>query len=574
MTGMGRMLVLVSLLSAAQSAFAVRVELSGTKNQAVLSTELIPSRSSQVESVEINLSVPALDIDADGSGFDALTVEQLVPSLQPGNPELLHTGALLAVPNGFEPVLEVIHVDEKVLDNVNVRPFQEKWRCGGPKGSFAFNSALYRSEGIFPAQVASLEEVGKLAGIRLVRVALNPIRMNMAAKQLVVAHSLKLQVQFKANGRAFQRSTLSPTLLQTLVASTVNGKSLSRSFLRSTERAERMVILSADQFKDTMNTYADWKRSQGMQDDVVTLTQAGGNKEALQKHIKLAYDQASVKPTYLLLVGNKESLPAFKESTGSGSAASDYRMALLAGDDQIPDVFYGRFLADNAEELATQIERTIAYEKSSKDQPWQRKAMTIASDEGSDPSDEEYALQVQEALKSGGYTDFDSFFQGEKTAKASNILGALKDGRSWIAYFGHGSGTSWGSVNDTFSVSTISQVENTGRLPVLIDVACQNASWMNISKCFGKTWMTEKKETGPVGTVAYYGGSVNISWHPPAVMSVGIAKRQSENSVRTIGSSVMAGQLYLIEKMGTGNQVIDNLKWYNLFGDPSLEVKN
>jgi hypothetical protein len=85
--------------------------------------------------------------------------------------------------------------------------------------------------------------------------------------------------------------------------------------------------------------------------------------------------------------------------------------------------------------------------------------------------------------------------------------------------------------------------------------------------------MTETGETGPQGTVAYYGGSVNISWHPPAIMSVGIAKRRFENSVRTIGSSVLAGQLYLLEQMGESSQVTDNMKWYNLFGDPSLVVR-
>jgi hypothetical protein len=310
-----------------------------------------------------------------------------------------------------------------------------------------------------------------------------------------------------------------------------------------------------------------------MQVDVVTLTEAGGDKNTLQDYIKTAYEQATVKPTYLLFVGNKETLPAFKESTASGSAASDYRMALLAGDDAIPDVFYGRFLADTEAELATQIQRTIEYEKAPGSQPWYRQGMTIASDEGSGPSDQEYAEQIQEALKAGSYQSVDGFYQGEMTATSKNILGALKEGRSWIAYFGHGSGTSWGSVNDKFSVSTVAEVDNTGKLPVLIDVACQNASWMNISKCFGKAWMTETGETGPQGTVAYYGGSVNISWHPPAIMSVGIAKRRFENSVRTIGSSVLAGQLYLLEQMGESSQVTDNMKWYNLFGDPSLVVR-
>jgi hypothetical protein len=396
--------------------------------------------------------------------------------------------------------------------------------------------------------------------------------MDMANQRLLVATRMQLNVHFKQVSRAVVPHSVSKSVLETLQASTVNGKSLNQ-LIRSNGRADRMVILTADSLKETLKPYIAWKTSRGMQVDVVTLTEAGGDKNTLQDYIKTAYEQATVKPTYLLFVGNKETLPAFKESTASGSAASDYRMALLAGDDAIPDVFYGRFLADTEAELATQIQRTIEYEKAPGSQPWYRQGMTIASDEGSGPSDQEYAEQIQEALKAGSYQAVDGFYQGEMTATSKNILGALKEGRSWIAYFGHGSGTSWGSVNDKFSVSTVAEVDNTGKLPVLIDVACQNASWMNISKCFGKAWMTETGETGPQGTVAYYGGSVNISWHPPAIMSVGIAKRRFENSVRTIGSSVLAGQLYLLEQMGESSQVTDNMKWYNLFGDPSLVVR-
>ena len=573
MTGMGRMLVVFALLTAGHLSFGVRVELSGSQTEAKLETRLIPSRTSQVNSVEVELTVPAIEIVRDEAGFDALTVSKLSPSPLLGNPEVLVTGALVAVPAGHEPELEIAQVEHKTLENVRVRPAQQEWRCGGPKGSFTFNSGLYQSSSLYPAHWAQLEDVGSLGGVRLVRLALQPVRMHMNQNQLLVATRLQARIQFRKTNRSAVPQSVAPGILENIQASTVNGKSLS-AWIRSATRGDRMLIVAADTLKDALAPYVAWKRQQGLQVDVVTLTEAGGNKEAMQKYLRTAYETTPVKPTYLLFVGNKDTLPAFKESTGSGSAASDYRMTLLAGDDAIPDVFYGRFLADSVEELNTQIQRTIAYEKDSGAHSWRRQGMTIASDEGSGPSDEEYAGQVQEALKAGTYSSVDSFFQGEKTATAANILEALKAGRSWISYFGHGSGTSWGSVNDKFSVSTVAEVENSGKLPVLIDVACLNASWMNIPKCFGKAWMTQSNAQGPTGAVAYYGGSVSISWHPPAVMSVGIAKRHFENSVRTVGSSVMAGQLYLLEQMGTSSATTDNLKWYNLFGDPSLVVKS
>lgn len=572
MTGMGRMLVVLSLVTAGQLSFAAQVQFSGTESKAFLETHLSNQRDSSLPSVEINLSIPAMEIDREANGFDKLTVSRLNPSQEWGNPEVLMTGSLIAVPAGHEPQLEVLKIEEKQLEGIRVRPAQQEWRCSGPKGSFAFNSRLYSANSTYPNQWVKLEEVGKMGNVRLVRIALNPIRMEMANQKLLVASEVKVRVNFTQTDRNAAVTSVPQAILETIQASTSNGKALGQ-WLKSDSRSERMVILTGDEYKATLQPYIAWKQQKGIQVDVVTLTEAGGDKDTLLKYVKQAYDQAAQKPSYFLFVGNKTTMPAFKESTGSGSAASDYRMTLLSGDDDIPDVFYGRFLADNQEELKAQIDRTIAYERTSDSASWYSKGMTIASDEGSNPSDAEYAGQVQAALKAGTYKEVDNFLQGEMTATAENIISALNDGRSWISYFGHGSGTSWGSTNDSFSVSTVETLENVSKLPVIIDVACLNASWMNISKCFGKSWVTQTTDRGHAGAVAYYGGSVSISWHPPAVMSVGIAKRRFEKSLTTMGSTVMAGQLYLIEQMGSTSATKDNMKWYNLFGDPSLAVR-
>ncbi|NDC26078.1 MAG: hypothetical protein EBZ49_18365, partial [Proteobacteria bacterium] len=356
------MLVVLSLVTAAQLAFAAQVQFSGTQSRAVISSNTVPSRTSAVPSVEINLSIAAMDIDRETNGFDKLSVTRLHPSQDWGNPEVLVTGSLIAVPQGHEPELEIVSITEKQLQNVRVRPAQQEWRCSGPKGTFAFNSALYASQSLYPAQPVKLEEVGRMGNVRLVRVALNPIRMEMANQTLWIAPEVKVRVNFVQTDRSATAVTVPKAILETIQASTANGKSLN-AWLRADARAERMVILTGDTYKSALEPYIAWKQQKGIQVDVVTLTQGGGDKENLLKYVQSAYASATVKPSYFLFVGNKTTMPAFKESTGSGSAASDYRMTLLAGDDKIPDVFYGRFLADNEQELKAQINRTIEYER-------------------------------------------------------------------------------------------------------------------------------------------------------------------------------------------------------------------
>jgi len=559
------------LVSAVASATTVTFGQAGTR--ASLETRLL-NNSRAMGSLELKLSIPSLEIERSHDGFSQISVPGLVPMEVTGSPEVYTTGSLIAVPEGFEPVLNVVSSAEQTLPNVHVAPSQNKFRCSTPHAEgFAFNAALYASDTTFPSSVVGLEEVGKLQGLRLVRVAMNPVRMNMGAKSLTVTHQINVRVDFKQTREAVKATALTKPFYELARSVTANGSALGASVLRA-EESELMLVVTADTLKETIEPLVAWKRAKGLKVDVVTLTEAGGTKEKVKAYIQNYYDTKTPKPSYLLFVGNKTSMPPYFESTGSGSAATDYTFSLLSGDDKIPDVVYGRIVADNADDAKLQLTRWIDYEKTpDTGASWYQKYMGIASDEGSGPSDKEYAQQVGAALMANTFKSMDSFFQGDGNATSAKISDALKDGRSWIAYFGHGSGTSWGSTNDTFNVATVGKLQNDGRLPIIIDVACANGAYTNISKCFGKAWVTQTNSGKNAGAVAFLGGSVNISWHPPAIMSLGIAKYHFEKATHSLGASILAGQLYLIEKKGNNNSTIDNLKWYNLFGDPSMLIR-
>ena len=110
-----------------------------------------------------------------------------------------------------------------------------------------------------------------------------------------------------------------------------------------------------------------------------------------------------------------------------------------------------------------------------------------------------------------------------------------------------------------------------GKQPVVIDVACQNGI---LKKGYlGETFMNAVDSRGDsIGAAMYLGGSVNISWHPPAIMARGIVKRVIEQKLATIGDAYLAGQLYLLENHTDVEAVRDNFEWYHLFGEPSSNL--
>ncbi len=554
----------------ANAAFAERVTFGGADTSARLETRSVNSREA-LAPVEINLSIAGIDVEKTEDGFDRVSVQGMVPMDIAGKPELMTTGTVVTVPEGFEPSLEVVRQDTRKLENVVVVPAQKRFRCGPSRAGFEFDSELYASRAAFPESVVELKEVGKLQSVRLFRVGINPFQVRLGDKSLEVTNELTVRVHFKQVSRV--RGTELPKAMYEIVRNgTANGRTLG-DIVRPMAAAEVMVIVVGDSLKNSIAPLVAWKTAKGLTVKTYTFTQAGGTKEAVKKFIQNLYDTEVVKPSYLLFVGNKTSMPGYMESTASGSAATDYTYTLLSGTDAVPDVLHGRIVADNEAEVLTQMNRWINYEKAPAKGAWYPQGATISSNEGSNPSDKEYAQMTIDALKKGTYQNVDLFNQGDTTATPANITNALTSGRTWLSYWGHGSGTSWGSTNGSFGNTQIQALTNSDKLPIIVDVACQNGSWVNLAKPFGKAWVTQESGGRPAGAVGYYGGSVNISWHPPAVMAVGVSKYHFEKPVQSLGGSVLAGQLYLIEKMGTGSNVTDNLKWYNLFGDPSMLVR-
>jgi len=150
---------------------------------------------------------------------------------------------------------------------------------------------------------------------------------------------------------------------------------------------------------------------------------------------------------------------------------------------------------------------------------------------------------------------------------------ALNEGAWWVTYLGHGDGTSWSSFGATYAVPHIAQIRNAASVkPVWIDVACLNG--ILLPQNAGAHLMGDADPSGaPIGTTAYYGGTVLISWHPPAIFSRGVAYHVAATQNGTLGEALQAGQRYLTENHSGVTDIASNQRWYHLQGDPSMRVR-
>ncbi len=339
------------------------------------------------------------------------------------------------------------------------------------------------------------------------------------------------------------------------------------------EYKDYLIIGPADLVSGSTE-FADWKKSQGF--NVITETIASPNNTlaAISAIVKNHYTNSGT--DFVIILGDEKTVPMFKVRTsGSSQTPTDLKhFTMDGGDDYIPDMFTSRISAANADEVKSIFAKTKEFELKSAANPigW-KKFVGIASNEGDSPSDDEYVKQIADSFiaKMPDATTT-HLYQDDKNSKPAYLNSSLSEGAFWLTYLGHGSGTAWASMNVYYNSSDIKGLANqTAVKPVIIDVACMNGNFTN--SYLGASFMRAQIGGAPTGAAAYYGGTVNISWHPPAVMSQGIVFEHMDKNFKTLGEALMAGQLYLAGKWASKEDVVDNMEWYHLQGDPGMNIQ-
>ena len=119
-----------------------------------------------------------------------------------------------------------------------------------------------------------------------------------------------------------------------------------------------MLVICYGPFMETMQPLVDWKNLKGMPTELVDLAAVGETAADIDQYVEnYYYDQGLA---YLLLVGDIDQIPSPRFSEGYGStspAAPSY--SFIAGGDYYPDIFVGRFSAEDTTHVNTMVTRTI-----------------------------------------------------------------------------------------------------------------------------------------------------------------------------------------------------------------------
>ena len=335
-----------------------------------------------------------------------------------------------------------------------------------------------------------------------------------------------------------------------------------------------ILVIYTARDASAIQPYIQHKQSKGFSVRSIQVATGTNVKSVIQN----AYNQ-NPNIFYVQLVGDWADI---KSDIGTyQNAPMDPMLGRVSGNDNYPDLAIGRFSANSASDVSTQVNKTIAYEQNP-GLPFRKIGLGIGSEEGAGIGDDgeiDYAhidiIKRNKLLAKQQYSSVGAVYGAG--GNASQISSFVNSGAHVINYCGHGNETSWGTP--WFLSDDVNNLANANRLPVIFSVACLNGAF-HTGTSFSETWL--RKSNG--GAVATLMATINQPWQPPMrgqdyfndlltggysySAGPGNGTNTTEGKTR-LGDIVVTG-FSLMYAESSASDDLDTISTWTLFGDSSL----
>jgi hypothetical protein len=534
--------------------------------------------------------------------FQELFVAGYGFSNSPGDPKLPVIRKLIEVPEKATCILTVTHekfqeYDLSALGIGNpIIPAQaplSKNITDPAQIPFVMNHSTYQMDQWKGSPLVSFTPVGKFRSINLGRIDVSPVWYNPVTGKLRVYELLDITVTFAGGDIPatveLKKETYSP-YFSGLYSGIVNFKPAVDSLI--TSAPVTYVIVSDPVFNDALKPFIAWKKKKGF-NVIVGLTNnpaVGSTTTSIKNYLQGLYNTPPAgyqKPTFVLFVGDVGQIPAWMPN---GQHPTDLRYCEYTSDN-IPEVFYGRFAAQNVTQLQAYIDKTLEYEQYTMPSDAFLGEVTMVA--GNDPNMGPLYGNGQINYGTNNYFNTahgllsHTYLQPEPSGGnyAQNIHQNVSNGVAYGNYTAHGSEAGW--ADPSFGISDIPALQNNHKYCLLVGNCCKAANYS--TTCFSKevTRVASKGALGYIGCSDYSYWDEDYWWacgfktvttNPPYnAQHLGAYDvtfhDQGEPTSKwfiTMGQMVVGGDL-AVEESSSG---MKQYYWetYCLMGDPSLSI--
>lgn len=577
------LLVMLTVVTFGQQWVAIKSDAPST-----IQTTLVASSES---SITVNMQVPGFytfEVTTPRGEANIISVPRTVSTAAAGEPNL----PMIAVPAiiGDQQHYSIRLIDAQYTDfQMEVAPSKGDFpRSVNPDDVPYTYGEAYSTDAFFPAQNVGLYDPYILRDFRGQNMVFYPFAYNPVTHTLRVYYNMTVEMysdgQLGENtlSRRSSEVKMDPEFGALYQNHFINySEGLSK--YNAVDETGELLIICHDAFMNAMQPFVNWKKQIGRPVTMVGTSVSGATSEAIKTYIQNQYN-SNPNISHILLVGDNAQVQSYYTFSGGYSGRTDQYYGQLVGNDYYNDVIVGRFSAENADHVTTQVDKVIHYERDvTAADTWLSIGQGVSKNEGAGSghfgeADYQHIDYIRDTLLHYNYTSIHRDYQNVQgvSSSAAIISQHINEGVSIINYCNHGSPTSWGVFG--YSNSHINALTNDNKLPFIWSVACNNGQLDYSQPCFAEAWMraTNNSTGAPTGAIGGMFSYISQPWQPPMYgqdeMNNVLTEHRSIK--RTLGGISTDGNMKILDQYNSNGQGLATYQFWLLFGDPTLTVRN
>ncbi|MGD2085357.1 MAG: PKD domain-containing protein [Candidatus Aminicenantes bacterium] len=390
---------------------------------------------------------------------------------------------------------------------------------------FEYNRSLYAAGGKYALDLASARILGTMRSVRLAKIAVSPIEYYADENKITVYTSVTLRIKYKNPNwnktDKIKKKHKSPAF-----------DGLNNQLLNGESRAQeddlvkypiKYAIVADRMFESQLATFIAWKTKKGFTVEVGYTDTIGSTTTSIKNWLEGLYNAGTTEdpaPSFVLFVGDAQQIPAWSGS--AGSHITDLRYCEFTGDD-FPEIYYGRFSAQNTSHLQPQIDKTLEYEQYTMPDPSYLGEVTLVSGVDSGYADPygngqiNYGTNLYFNASHGISPHVWLYPASDGSGVPADVRQTVNDGVGFYNYTAHCSHT--GPADPSFTTSDIPNLTNAHKYLLGIGNCClSNTFGTNYSTdCFGEAWLKAENKGG----IGWIGGTNSTYWDEDYWFGVG-----------------------------------------------------
>ena len=577
------LLVMLTVVTFGQQWVAIKSDAPST-----IQTTLVASSENQIT---VNMQVPGFytfEVTTPRGEANIISVPRTVSTAAAGEPNL----PMIAVPAiiGDQQHYSIRLIDAQYTDfQIEVAPSKGDFpRTVNPDDVPYTYGEAYSTDAFFPAQNVGLYDPYILRDFRGQNMVFYPFAYNPVTHTLRVYYNMTVEMysdgQLGENtlNRRSSEVRMDPEFGALYQNHFINySEGLSK--YNAVDETGELLIICHDAFMDAMQPFVNWKKQIGRPVTMVGTSVSGFTSDAVKSYIQSQYN-SNPNISHILLVGDNAQVQSYFTAAGGYSGRTDQFFGQLVGNDYYNDVIVGRFSAENADHVTTQVDKVIHYERDvTAADTWLSIGQGVSKNEGAGSghfgeADYQHIDYIRDTLLHYNYTSIHRDYQNVQgvSSSAAIISQHINEGVSIINYCNHGSPTSWGVFS--YTNSHVNALTNDNKLPFIWSVACNNGQLDYSQPCFAEAWMraTNNSTGAPTGAIGGMFSYISQPWQPPMYgqdeMNNVLTEHRSIK--RTLGGISTDGNMKILDQYNSNGQGLATYQFWLLFGDPTLTVRN